>query len=331
MGGLYDDQLVHELQQSSQSIVSEWGLSASTEVELLAISENATFRATDPVQDKQIILRVHRPDYHTRAEIESELLWLNDLIEKGIVDAPAPIKKSDGSLIASLKIADTEREVVAFSFMSGEEPSPEDDLKKGFKQLGMISAKLHSHTQVWKPPVNFVRKTWNFDTTLGNSPLWGDWRESMGLSDEGKNILEQACQLIKSKLETYGNSEDRFGLIHADLRLANLLIDGERLGVIDFDDCGFSWFMYDFATAISFFETDPVIPDLQKAWIEGYRTVRPLSPEDEAMLPTFVALRRILLTAWLASHSETPTAKELGSAYTEDTVKIASDYLSSNA
>ncbi len=39
------------------------------------------------------------------------------------------------------------------------------------------------------------------------------------------------------------------------MRLANLLIDGDRVTLIDFDDCGFGWFMYDFAAAISFFET----------------------------------------------------------------------------
>ena len=43
--------------------------------------------------------------------------------------------------------------------------------------------------------------------------------------------------------------------------------------VIDFDDCGFSWFMYDFATTVSFFEDHPQVPDLKDAWVEGYRSV----------------------------------------------------------
>ena len=122
---------------------------------------------------------------------------------------------------------------------------------------------------------------------------------------------------------------ERFGLVHADLRLANLLIDGNKLGVIDFDDCGLSWYMYDFAAAISFIEEDPIVPDLQHSWIEGYRDFAHLSAEDEAMFPTFIMLRRILLTAWLASHSETPTALELGASYTDGTLRIAETYLGS--
>ena len=46
------------------------------------------------------------------------------------------------------------------------------------------------------------------------------------------------------------------------------------------------------------------------------------------MIPTFVMLRRLLLTAWIASHAETPTAQEMGIPYTEGTCAIAEDYLS---
>ncbi|MDC6726326.1 phosphotransferase enzyme family protein, partial [Leclercia adecarboxylata] len=120
---------------------------------------------------------------------------------------------------------------------------------------------------------------------------------------------------------------ERFGLVHADLRLANLLVDGDHLHLIDFDDCGFSWFMYDFAAAVSFFEQEPIIPALMDAWVEGYRTVLPLAAEDAAMLPVFVMLRRIMLVAWIASHSETPTAQELGIPYTQDSLVLADRFL----
>ena len=54
--------------------------------------------------------------------------------------------------------------------------------------------------------------------------------------------------------------------------------------VIDFDDCGFGWYFYDFGTAVSFFEDDPAVPEWQDAWVGGYRTRRPLAAADEDML-----------------------------------------------
>jgi Ser/Thr protein kinase RdoA (MazF antagonist) len=112
------------------------------------------------------------------------------------------------------------------------------------------------------------------------------------------------------------------------MRPANLLVDGNRLGVIDFDDCGLSWFPYDFAAAVSFLETEPYLGDLMAAWVEGYRKVSPLSKEDEAALPMFVMLRRMQLTAWVASHAETPTAQSMGEPYTQGSVELAEAFLS---
>jgi Ser/Thr protein kinase RdoA (MazF antagonist) len=116
-------------------------------------------------------------------------------------------------------------------------------------------------------------------------------------------------------------------LVHADLRLANLLVHDTHLRIIDFDDCGFSWFMYDFAAAVSFIEHEAMVPDLLRAWVTGYRKAATLSAEEMAEIPTFVVLRRILLTAWLASHSEVPLAQQLGAAYTEGTVRLAREFM----
>ena len=128
--------------------------------------------------------------------------------------------------------------------------------------------------------------------------------------------------------DVFGKSPDRFGLVHCDMRLANLLVDGDLTKVIDFDDCGFSWFLYDCATAVSFFEHKPEVPGLLDAWVSGYRKVRDLPSEDVAEIPTFVMLRRLLLVAWIGSHSETELAQDMGVQYSADTVPLCEDYLS---
>lgn len=328
MAGLYTATYIADMQQALGALLPLWSLSAQTEIKLLTVSENATFLATDPHQAEPIILRVHRPGYHSRTEIEAELNWLQALRADEVVVTPAVISTRAGDLVSTLQTQEGNREVVAFSFMSGVEPAPATNLPASFSQLGSISARLHLHAKSWQRPPGFRRKTWHFDTMLGATPLWGDWRAASGLTDTGIRLLERVCAVLNSRLDQYGMGPERFGLIHADLRLANLLIDGDQLGVIDFDDCGFSWFMYDFAAAISFIEEDPLVPELQQAWLEGYQSIAPLAAADVAMLPTFIMLRRLLLTAWLASHAETPTAQELGPTYTAGTLRLAEAYLS---
>lgn len=328
MAGLYNEVFIEQLRLGVQDLVDEWGLSPQTKVTLLNISENATFRADDPNTDNPVVVRVHRPGYHSRAEIESELSWISALRAANVVVTPQPLDRAAGGHIAAFETPDGPREVVAFEFMSGSEPSPTDNLTDSFRELGAINARLHDHARTWAQPHGFTRKTWTFDNTVGRTPLWGDWRAGPGLTPDGLAVLERTAMNLEQRLAAWGTDADRFGLIHADLRLANLLVSDGRIAVIDFDDCGFGWFGFDFAAAVSFIETDPQIPALMAAWIEGYRSVAPLSEDAAAMLPVFVMLRRMQLTAWIASHSETPTAQEMGETFTQDTVTMAERFLS---
>ncbi|MEM1129204.1 MAG: phosphotransferase [Pseudomonadota bacterium] len=328
MPGLYADDFVEQLRLGAKAVASDWGLSERTDVELLTLSENATFLARDPEQPEPIILRVHRPGYHSRAEIESELDWITALRSDRVVDIPAILTRDDGNRIGAFQHGGETRNVVAFAFKPGREPDPESDLADGFRELGAISARLHQHARTWRAPDGFQRKTWNFETAFGTSPLWGDWRAALGLTEDGRRLLERLAETLERRCAAYGTAPDRFGLVHADLRLANLLVYGTDISVIDFDDCGFSWFVYDFAAAISFLETSPTIPALQAAWIEGYRTVAELGPEHVEMFPTFILFRRLLLTAWIASHAETETAEWAGHArFTDGTLDLAERYL----
>jgi Ser/Thr protein kinase RdoA (MazF antagonist) len=216
-----------------------------------------------------------------------------------------------------------------FDWETGAEPGIGENLSKPFEVLGEVTARMHTHTRRWKRPPWFTRFTWDFDTSLGEAtPHWGRWREGMGVDAERQKIFGRTVDLIGRRLASYGKSPERFGLIHCDLRLANLLIDSESVKVIDFDDCGFGWYMYDAATPVSFYEHEPQVPSLIESWITGYRRAAEMSKEDEAEIPTFVMLRRLLLVAWIGSHHETDLAKSMGLPYTEGTVGLCETYLS---
>ncbi|MCZ7927031.1 phosphotransferase enzyme family protein [Agrobacterium pusense] len=324
---LYHTDFLSRLGQGLKDLSPVWGVSPDATLTLLTISENATFRIADETTGSDLIVRVHRPDYHTQAEILSELAWIDALRQDGVVVTPRPVTANDGSLLQVFSDGETMRHAVAFEYMAGKEPDAESDLVHWYRTLGEINAKLHAHSRIWTRPENFVRKTWSFNRILGDGAYWGDWRDALGLKLGGKSVLERTHKLLEAQTSAYGYGEDRFGLVHCDMRAANLLVDNGRLGVIDFDDCGLSWYAYDFAASISFMEHEPFIPDLKAAWLEGYRRVTALDEQHEAALPMFIMLRRMQLTAWIASHAETPTAQSMGTGYTDGTVALAERYL----
>jgi Ser/Thr protein kinase RdoA (MazF antagonist) len=319
------DTLVGSVQSALAQTLGDWAFSPAARLTLLNLSENTVFLAEEA--GRRLVLRVHRPGYHRPGEIASELAWIAALREARVLETPAPVPGIDGRLLRTLRVGATERSVVAFEHVPGRSPDPQEDLTGWFRRLGAVTARLHAHARHWTRPDHFVRKLWTVETMLGPDGHWGDWRRARGLSAPGEALLGRAAAAIGTVLTRYGTAPDRFGLIHGDLRLANLLVDADCLRVIDFDDCGFGWFLYDFAAAVSFFEDAPMVPALMAAWVEGYRRLGTLSAEDLAVLPALILLRRMLLLAWVASHPEAPTAQAMGDAYTEGALTLADRFL----
>jgi Ser/Thr protein kinase RdoA (MazF antagonist) len=326
VSGEYAGDVVADLELMVTRSLGRWDLPADAQVSLLNLSENATF-ALDAGGGAGLVLRVHRVGYCSAEEIRSELAWVTALRRDCVIDTARPVPGRDGQLVQRLESAGgrAARHAVAFERLSGTEPK--SDAIPWFERLGVLTAKMHRHARTWPLPDGFRRKRWDMDAMVGDRGYWGPWRAAIGLDAAGTKVIESALALIRRRLEVFGSGPERFGLVHADLRLANLLADGGKLQIIDFDDCGFSWFMYDFATAVSFIEHDPGVPALLEAWIRGYRSIAPLAQADVEEIPTFVVLRRILLCAWLASHSEVPLAGRLGAAYTQGTVTLAQKLL----
>jgi Ser/Thr protein kinase RdoA (MazF antagonist) len=318
------------LQELAEAAKKLYDLPDDVSVTLINLSENATYKIESSA-GQSWALRIHRDGYHSRMAIASELSWLMDLRSSGVVTTPVPIRGRNNEIIQELghSSMNRPRHIVLFDWETGREPGISENLSRPFEVLGEVAARMHLHSQQWQRPAYFTRMTWDFETSLGDAaPHWGRWRDGIGVDPEKQKLFGRTVDLIGQRLQRYGKHADRFGLIHGDLRLANLLIDNDAVKVIDFDDCGFGWHMYDAATPVSFYEHTAQVPDLIESWKAGYRRVKPLPPADEAEIPTFIMLRRLLLVAWIGSRYETDLAKSMGLQYTEGTVGLCEDYLS---
>ena len=273
---------------------------------------------------------MHRQNYHRAHEIESELDWLDALRRDSDVTVPTVLPARDGRRVVTVDVDGVPRHVVHFEMVAGVEPDEATLTVEDFHTLGRITAVLHEHSHAWTRPAEFSRFAWDWEHSLGDQPRWGRWQDAEGVGAPEHDLLHRAEQLLLQRLTDYGSGPDRFGLVHADLRLANLLIDGSTITVIDFDDCGFGWFFYDFGTAVSFIEDDPALPQWQDSWVTGYRSHRALATDDEDMLASFVLLRRLLLLAWMGTHSHSKESRTKAITYAAGSCTLAEHYLSSN-
>ena len=303
-------------------LARSFDLGADFSVQLINVSENKIFRI-DCSDGRRFALRLARPGYHTADELASEVAWLEALREQSAVNVARPIKGRDGKYLQQI----LGQNALLFEWVDGQEPQITDNLLVLAEQLGTIAAHLHNHAQNWQRPTNFTRPRWVFAAALGTEMRWGDWRKGLGVQHHMLPLLSKTVAEIERQLKDYGESEQRFNLIHGDLRLANLLINQNKLTVIDFDDCGFGWLMYDGATMLSFHEHEPQAASMIGKWIEGYGKLRNVTVQDEAAIHTLIMFRRILLLAWLGSHSEIDLAREVKSVFADQTLFLCERFL----
>jgi len=301
-----------------------WPQAKGGDVRLINLSENHTFRIDVP-GGLIFALRLHRPRYQSRTAIGSELAWLEAITDQTEIPVPRPIPGADGEIVQEVA---PDRFAALFAFERGEAPSEEGDLSKLFATLGRYAATLHQHVSDWQQPEKFVRPIWDAAGILDSDGPWGDWRNAPHAEGETRDTLEALNGRLREDLRAYGTDIDRFGLIHADMRLANLLVDKGEVLLLDFDDSGYGWFLYDLAASLSFMETSPQVPTLVRAWLTGYLEVRTLRPEDIRMIDTMILLRRMALLAWIGSHGETALAQKHAERFALDTATMARKYLS---
>ena len=320
----------------ARDALAAYGGHPGASVELLNVSENATFLVSDPDTGPSV-LRVHRLGYHTEQEIASELAWMDALRAEAGVRTPRVLPAADGRRVVTVPEAGgaAERYCVRFEFLPGTEPGagPADDpglTGAHFAELGEITARMHRHAREWSRPAWFTRFHWDYPAAFGDQARWGRWQDGIGVGPAEREILTRLDDVLRARLLVFGSGPDRYGLVHADTRLANLLVHDGSVSVIDFDDAGFSWYLYDLGTTVSFFEHEPVVPALVDSWLEGYRRAGRLSAADEAEIWTFIMFRRLLLVAWIGSHRAVDIAAELGAGYTQGSCDLAESYLSTH-
>ncbi|MCD5344658.1 phosphotransferase [Arthrobacter sp. AK04] len=314
----------------AEAVTRAWNLDPGrTLITLIAVSENATFRIeVDGVPIS--VLRVHRPGHvGDSRQIAGELAWVRRLAEEAVVRVPDVVPTASGDLLQTF--ADPSGSTwycVAFAFVAGDILEDFADPRPYYAEIGATTARLHRQVQGWQLPDGFTRFSWHLGDMLGETSRWGDWRRA-DLKPDQAEVLARAEFAAVAALDSLPVSGDSWGLVHADLRPSNIMIDGGALTVIDFDDCGFSWLLYDFASALSFIEHEPYAPDIAKSWVAGYRTVRPLTDTDLTHAAALSMIRRLTMLGWTTTHRADALPAELWNAQVPGTVAVAERYLAS--
>ncbi|HOX13143.1 MAG TPA: phosphotransferase [Spirochaetia bacterium] len=242
----------------------------------------------------------------SRAELEAEVDYVRYLAANR-VPAARSLPSLTGADVEEIPI-DGDRSFLAYCFEFAEGSMfPDDDLTVFppgvLREWGRLLGMTHRLAPGFRPRPGARRPDWRGDDHLRS-------RLFVPASQEAVHRRFDETVLL---LESLPAEPREYGIVHGDFHHGNFLAEGERLTLIDFDACRFTWFSMDLATAL--FNCLPMPRsrtalrrDCAMDWLsrilEGYREERTDSPSLLADLPLFLYVNELLAYSYRYKHWE---------------------------
>ncbi len=296
------------LKEVAAIALARYGLE-DVHLRFIQYNENAIYRVDVPgpiavnhsiYLPNRYVLRIHAID--DSDAVSSELTWLAALNREGDLPVPAPVPTVDGKLLDRIvtpcfpngRVVSLLRWLDGRKIQQGLHP-------RHLAALGETVARLHNFSAGWQPPAGFTRFVWDWDSRLGGSMFPYPRAELVAsipvhFQEPFACVSDQARQVM----ETLGKGTDAFGLIHADLYPENVLFKSGNACPIDFEDCGYGYWMWDIAVALCTWAWDSEWEWMRDAFREGYSQYRTLPDSQWTLLDLFVVTQFATMVFWAA-------------------------------
>jgi Ser/Thr protein kinase RdoA (MazF antagonist) len=313
---------VGRLRGLARTALREFGIDARS-LAVLRHEHNTTFRVD--ADGGPYVLRINRPGVHSSATIASEAAWLAALRRDTTLAVPEPVLAPDGGLVVVAAAAGVPEARICLLFRWLPGRFVDARLTPTLlREVGAATATLQQHAEGWTTPDRFERPRVDTMTTASkkasiapnaaaalprHNPSEDDAEAVVGLtgglvSVRDADLVRLAIGAIRETTAALAALPGSFGLIHGDLHQENYFFDRGRVRVIDFDDCGWGFQLYDLMVTISELHGRDRYAELRDAVIEAYAARRSLPPGHEHHLELLLALRRLQFVGWILESRE---------------------------
>ncbi len=182
--------------------------------------------------------------------------------------------------------------------------SPDLDNYRLLTQLGRLVARIHLEGQVssfrYRPSIDIESYgVASVDFLLHNDFIPEDNREAY------EGIADLVLDGVEACFERVGDTQDI--RLHGDFHPGNVLVNEDRLHIVDLDDCRHGPAVQDLWMFLSGDRVEQT-PQLE-ALLEGYQSFRRFDPRELHLIEALRSLRIMHYAAWLARRWEDPAFK----------------------
>ncbi|MCM3733396.1 phosphotransferase [Fictibacillus nanhaiensis] len=268
----------------AEKILERWGYDEGS---VFAFRYSANFIFIFKRNEQTHFLRFNEVSEKDLASLEEEMNLLNKLAEIPL-RVSKPVVSLNGKKVERIETELGEYYASVFEALSGKQYEMEELESHQFFTWGSTLGKLHEK----------LKKTGV--TSCVDRMTWRDHLNEVEcmLSSQDSAAKKELAALIKWA-ESLPVTKDNFGLIHYDFELDNLRWDGNRLGMLDFDDCAYYWYVADIAYALRDLEGKKMSNPLFAEFIKGYVSETSLDYQLLEQLPMFQRLHDLRMFARL--------------------------------
>jgi Ser/Thr protein kinase RdoA (MazF antagonist) len=264
--------------------------------EYLRTSENAVVkvRAADGTL---YALRIRKLLGAYREQIQSELIVLRDLRHGTGMDIPVPVATRTGEWFCLFTVGGDPYVGVLFTWVAGVHVGGHEITLTQMSQMAQSVAQLHDFSRSYHPPAEFVRPVYDAAWFLG-SASWCTGAEFVQRLNPGDAaFLRRLNDRMDAFLHSYPHNEATFGLIHYDLHAGNFLFGDGAANLIDFDECGWGYYLFDLAHILFEFVEHPDFALFKRTAVQQYAVQA--GPVEDDDLTLFLALQGVAYANWL--------------------------------
>jgi Ser/Thr protein kinase RdoA (MazF antagonist) len=229
-------------------------------------------------------------------QLEVGLDWLASIGRETDLVVQLPVLNLDGHFVSQVPANHAPPICCSVQHWVEGELSRGDFTANQAKQIGVLMAKLHAHSQQ-HPLAQGVPATRHDACALEEHVriLRTALPEAL-LSSTDFAVILAAQRQITSLMTSLGTAPDVWGPVHGDLHYDNLLLYGTEVRPIDFTGLRLAHYLYDMGVTI--YHIYHQGPEIRGAFIEGYQNIRPLRQAHLRAIEAFVAYAAIDSIAW---------------------------------
>lgn len=311
-----------------------WGLRASA-LGWLAYSSNAVVALR--TADARYVLRLSLAGRVRESRLRSELDWLRAIRRRTHLLAPNPVAaKIDGAeqffIAVSHERLPPPQAVycVLFEHINGRQKSAQELSAADCQRIGRYLGRLHQEAQ-FNPPGGFDRPRLDQSGLFGAESPYQSADESAALATGQAGVFAQVAERVGQVMARLDRERDSFGLIHADLLSKNVLFDGDAIAALDFEYCGWGYYLYDLAPLLWQLrgERSADFALLEDALLAGYASSRATGSVDREALEAFISARQLASCRWLLQNRHHPQVRGAASDLIRQRTAELEQFLSS--